>query len=106
MRFPGSSLHRPTALATARLLFIGEGTGRTGGGNRKPEDMPMEIVTNFGDPRFRVYDKATGDVVWEMELPAGTTGAIMTYMHRGTQYIVAPIGSTDHPPEFLALSLP
>jgi len=56
IRFPGSSLHRPTALETARLLFIGEGTGRTGGGSRKPEDMPMEIVTNFGDPRFRVYD--------------------------------------------------
>ena len=58
------------------------------------------------DTMLRAYDKASGHVVWKMELPAGTTGAIMTYMHRGKQYIVAPVGSTDHPPEFVALSLP
>ena len=37
---------------------------------------------------FRAYDKATGAVVWETELPAGTTGAPITYMHQGKQYIV------------------
>jgi quinoprotein glucose dehydrogenase len=45
-------------------------------------------------------------VVWEMELPAGATGSIITYMHRGKQYIVVPIGSRTHAPEFVALSLP
>ena len=95
---------RPTPLATATLLFIGEGTGRTGGGSRQPEDMPMEIVTNFGDPWFRAYDKATGDVVWEMELPV--TGAPITYMHQGTQYIVVATGGGDDPAEYVALSLP
>jgi hypothetical protein len=45
-------------------------------------------------------------VVWDFRLPAGTTGAIMTYLHRGKQYIVAPIGSSSHAAEFVALSLP
>ena len=86
---------RPTPLATATLLFIGEGTGRTGGGSRRPEDMPMEIVMNYGDPWFRAYDKATGDVVWEMELPV--TGAPITYMHEGRQYIVVATGGRRRP---------
>ena len=55
--------------------------------------------------KFRAYDKATGQVVWETELPSGTTGAPMTYMHKGRQYIVVPIGAKDHPAEFVALAL-
>jgi hypothetical protein len=38
-------------------------------------------------------------------LPAGTTGAPITYMHEGKQYIVVAIGSPDVTPEFVALSL-
>ena len=30
--------------------------------------------------KFRAYDKATGKVIWETELPAGTTGGPMTYL--------------------------
>jgi quinoprotein glucose dehydrogenase len=55
--------------------------------------------------KFRAYDKATGGVVWETELPSGTTGGPMTYMHKGKQYIVVPIGAKDHPAEFVALGL-
>jgi quinoprotein glucose dehydrogenase len=87
-------------------------------------DMPLLTKTLFflsqGDPlmirtppmrapfgnRLRAYDKATGKVVWETEFPAGATGAIMTYQHAGRQYIVVPIGSRNHPGEFIALSLP
>jgi hypothetical protein len=39
------------------------------------------------------------------ELPSGTTGAPMTYTHRGRQYIVVPIGAKDHPAEFVALAI-
>ena len=46
---------------------------------------------------FRAYDKATGKIIWEMELPAGTTGAPMTYMLNGKQYIVVAIGSRTCP---------
>ena len=95
---------RPSPLATGTLLFVGEGTSQAGGGPRQPEDMPIEIVPNYGEPWFRAYDKATGDVLWETELPV--TGAPITYMHEGTQYIVVATGGGDDPAEYVALSLP
>ena len=76
------------------------------GGGRVPADMPLSIVTNYGEPWFRAYDKATGDVVWEMELAAGTTGVPMTYLYDGKQFIVVPIGGLDVPGQWIALSLP
>ena len=48
---------------------------------------------------------ATGEVVWETELPTGTTGGPMTYLHDGVQYIVVAIGGRDDPPEWVALAL-
>ena len=83
-------------LVTKTLLFVSHGDPIMAG--RPP--------SGADDTMLRAYDKASGHMVWKMELPAGTTGAIMTYMHRGKQYIVAPVGSTDHPPEFVAMSLP
>ena len=83
---------RPAPLLTKTLLFIGEGSDavfNSGGGNK-----------------FRAYDKATGQVVWETELPAGTTGAPMTYMSGGKQYIVVAVGAKNHDAEWVALSLP
>ena len=73
---------------------------------RIPEGMPLEIVTNYGDPWFRAYDKGTGDVVWETELPGGTTGAPMTYLHDGRQYIVVAVEGLDDPAQWVAFSLP
>ena len=40
------------------------------------------------------------------ELPAGTTGAPMSYMFQGKQYVVVAIGSREHPAEYVAWSLP
>ncbi len=56
--------------------------------------------------KFRAYDKATGHVAWEIELPAGTTGGPMTYMSKGRQFILVPIGGKEHPSELVALALP
>ena len=42
----------------------------------------------------------------EVSLPAGMTGAPMTYMHRGKQYIVVAVGGRDEETEWVALSLP
>jgi glucose dehydrogenase len=47
----------------------------------------------------RAYDKATGAVLWQTDLPDQTTGAPMTYR----QYIVVAVGSA--PPQLVALSL-
>jgi quinoprotein glucose dehydrogenase len=88
---------RDMPLLTRTLLFVSQGD-------------PIMIRTppgggNNGN-RIRAYDKKTGAVIWDFKLPAGTTGAIMTYLHKGKQYIVAPIGSTNYPAEFVAFSLP
>ena len=99
---------RPSPLATRTLLFIGEGNQARAlrSANRIPEGMPLDIVTNYGDPWFRAYDKATGDVLWEMELPGGTTGAPMTYMHDDRQYVVVAIEGIDEPAQWVAFRLP
>ncbi len=80
-------------VVTRTLAFAGQGCGlfRGGGG---------------GGPMFYAYDKATGAVVHEMELPASTCGNPMTYMVNGKQYIVVAIGAANFPAELVALSLP
>ena len=85
---------RPAALVTRTLLFIGEGGNVFGG-----------IYSNMWGNTFRAYDKATGDVIWETELDAGTTSAPMSYTHEGKQYIVVAIGGPEHA-EWVALGLP
>jgi len=76
-------------LVTKTLLFAGQGCGlfRSGGG---------------GGPMFYAYDKQTGDVVNELQLPAGTCGNPMTYLLNGKQYIAVSIGA---PAELIALTL-
>jgi glucose dehydrogenase len=88
--------NRPAPLLTKTLLFIGEGSDAVIG--------TPQIEWGWGK-KFRAYDKATGKVIWEIDLPSGTTGAPMTYVHKGKQFIVVPIGAKDHPAEFVALGL-
>jgi quinoprotein glucose dehydrogenase len=80
-------------LVTKTLAFAGQGCGlfRGGGG---------------GGPMFYAYDKATGAVVHELELPANTCGNPMTYMVNGKQYIAVSVGSQTQPAELVALTLP
>ena len=87
---------RGAPLLTKTLLFIGEGSDAIPGTNRD----------HMHGRKFRAFDKATGKVVWETELPAGTTGAPITYMHQGKQYVVVAIGGRDQAPEFVAFALP
>lgn len=55
---------------------------------------------------LRAYDKATGKEVGAVPMPTGHTGAPMTYMAGGKQYIVIAIGAPGHPGEFVAYALP
>ena len=73
---------------------------------RIPPGMPASLVPGAGDRTFRAYDKGTGAQVWSTTMAAGTTGAPMTYMFAGKQYIVVAIGGVDHRAEYVAFSLP
>ncbi|MDE0074239.1 MAG: PQQ-binding-like beta-propeller repeat protein [Gammaproteobacteria bacterium] len=92
---PLGNANRPAPLLTATLLFIGEGS-----------DAVIGTPDTHWGTEFRAYDKATGKVVWEMDLPSGTTGGPMTYMHEGRQYIVVAVGGSESPAEYVALALP
>jgi quinoprotein glucose dehydrogenase len=80
-------------VVTKTLLFAGQGCGlfRGGGG---------------GGNMFYAYDKATGAVVHELQLPANTCGNPMTYMVNGKQYIAVAVGAANFPAEIVAMSLP
>ena len=89
--------NRPAPLLTKTLLFLGEGSDAISG--------TAGADWTWGK-KFRAYDKATGSVIWEMELTSGTTAGPMTYMLKGRQFIVVPVGDRNHRPEYVALSLP
>jgi len=82
---------RPSPLLTKTLLFLPDGGALSGdpGGNK-----------------LRAYNKQTGSVVAEIELPSKSTGAPMTYMHKGVQYILTTVSTRDHPAELVALAIP
>jgi glucose dehydrogenase len=97
---------RSAPLVTKTLLFVGEGDSIMADPGRVPPGMPLAFAPGAGGRKFRAYDKATGKVLWETELPAGTTGAPMSYMFQGKQYVVVAVGARDHAAEYVALSLP
>ncbi|HTH25487.1 MAG TPA: PQQ-binding-like beta-propeller repeat protein [Vicinamibacterales bacterium] len=85
---------RAAPLVTKTLLFVTEG-----------DQINVRTPPNGGGKKIRAYDKATGQVLWETQLEAGSTGTLMTYLHKGKQYLVVAIGGVQHPAEFVAFSL-
>ena len=80
----GTPTRAPT-LVTESLLFSAPGWG--------------------AQPLFRAHDKATGEVLAEIELPGAVGGLPMTYMIDGRQFIVMAV-SGERGAEFVALALP
>ncbi len=91
---PLGSNGRPAPLVTKTLLFLGDSSDAVSG-----------RAGTHGAVQFRAYDKATGQVLWEHPLPAGTTGAPMTYSSAGKQYIVVPVGGQDYGAGWIAFTL-
>jgi quinoprotein glucose dehydrogenase len=54
---------------------------------------------------LRAYDKATGQEVAAVMMPAQQSGSPMTYMLNGKQYIVLAIGGGTFPGEYIAYKL-
>ena len=76
---------RAGTLVTSTLLFAGEGWG--------------------GDPWLRAIDKATGEIVREIELPGAQNGHPITYEVDGRQFVVLSVGAPGQAPELVALAL-
>lgn len=102
---------RGHALLTKTLLIVGqEGT------TRREENIQRDSGSERGftagmtfevhDPNLVAYDKATGKLVGEVTLPRNVTGAPMTNMLNGKQFIVVPTGGSNLPAELIALRLP
>jgi quinoprotein glucose dehydrogenase len=73
-------------MVTRTLLFAGEGMS--------------------GDPILRAHDKATGEIIAELELPNAQGGLPMSYMHGGKQYVLVAVGGGGEPAEIVAFALP
>ena len=85
---------RATLMVTKTLLFAGVGAGL------------FNSDHGGGNPMFRVLDKATGELIHQMELPTGTTGIPMTYEANGRQFVVVAVGGRGEPAELVALAVP
>ncbi len=85
---------RSGILVTRTLMFAGEGAG------------VFATPTWAGGPMFYAYDKQTGEILWEFELPKNQSGIPMTYMVDGRQYIVMAVSARGEPAELVALALP
>jgi len=86
---------RAAPLVTKTLLFVTEG-----------DQVNVRTPPGGGGKKIRAHDKATGRVIWEYQMDAGSTGTLMTYRHKGRQYLVVAIGGQNHPAEFIAFALP
>jgi len=87
MRLPntGGIGLQATMLVTKTLLIAGEGWG--------------------GAPVIRAYDKKTGAVVGEVQLPGQMGSMPMTYALNGKQYLAFTVGTPTQPAELVALAL-
>ncbi|MEQ8408535.1 MAG: PQQ-binding-like beta-propeller repeat protein [Gammaproteobacteria bacterium] len=80
---------RAGLVLTKTLLFAGEGGGGPG-----------------ASPIFRAYDKQTGEIVAEIDLPNVQSGQPMTYEHDGDQYIAMFVSGSGSATELVVLALP
>jgi len=68
-----------------------------------------QTTTSAGHPRgamLRAYNKATGQEVGAVWMPAPQSGSPMTYVANGKQHIIVPISGGNYSGEFLAFRLP
>jgi len=80
-------------LVTKTLLIAGEGGFFTAPNGQR-------------GAMLRAYDKATGNELGAVYMPAPQTGSPMTYLHNGKQYVVLAISGASYSGELIAFKLP
>ncbi|MEE2899827.1 MAG: PQQ-binding-like beta-propeller repeat protein, partial [Gemmatimonadota bacterium] len=95
------------ALAGLDLGYLGRGLGSGESFPLLTSTLLFTTVDGRGSepPRLYAYDKATGDMVWEFELPAGVHANPMTYMYQGRQYLAVSVGRGRTGEGIVALAL-
>jgi len=71
----------------------------------------LVFISATMDEKIRAFDKYTGEVLWEYQLPAGGYATPSVYMINGRQYVVIAAGGGGKPgtevgDSIIALSLP
>lgn len=101
---------RGSPLLTKTLLFVAQ-EGRFFEfvpalvGGQKLKGVKKEDMVKF-EPKLQIFDKENGDLIHELELPLNATGALMTYMVKGKQYIAFAVGgSSAAPAKLIAVGL-
>jgi quinoprotein glucose dehydrogenase len=54
------------------------------------------------EAKLRAYDKKTGKLLAEIEMPLNASGSPMTYLAGGLQHIVVAVGGSNLPAELIA----
>ena len=97
---------RSFPLVTRTLLLVAQ-AGSAGPSGRASDRPWVPLPTLISDdPALQALDKMTGELIAKIRLPENATGALMTYLARGKQYVVVPIGGGNLPAALVALSLP
>jgi quinoprotein glucose dehydrogenase len=86
-------LGRTGTLVTKTLVIAGEGGFFT-----TPNGQRGAML--------RAYDKANGQEIGAVYMPAPQTGSPMTYMLNGTQYLIVPVSGGNYSAEFIAFRAP
>jgi quinoprotein glucose dehydrogenase len=64
-------------------------------------------TSGAGESGFlRAFDKATGELIWEMEYDAAPVAPPMTYVHDGRQYIAFTCGGRGRERQLIVFALP
>jgi len=68
----------------------------------------LVFISGAADKKIWAFDKKTGKMVWEKELPAANNANVCSYVVKGKQYIALSVGGTKENPSgsIMAFSLP
>ena len=102
----GNPASRGWALVTASLLFaVQSGTLVNPRSGTDPRRRVFDILQR--DTNMWVYDKASGELLAEIPVGSNASGAPITYLADGRQFIVFPAGGgANVPEELVAVALP
>ncbi len=102
---PLGRAYRSFPLLTKSLFFAALQAEWSVRGN-SPRGNAIEVEFENREAFLWAFDPEDGTPIAKTALPGNASGAPITYMADGRQFIVIPIGGASQPAELIALSLP